>query len=51
MIYLLHDIDRMAKANLFVGTFSSNLGRFIGTLRNIVGAVGVEPNREHWKPN
>lgn len=51
MAYLLHDIDRMVKADLFVGTFSSNLGRFIGTLRKTVGSFGVEANHQHWKPN
>lgn len=51
MIYLLHDINRMVNADLFVGTFSSNLGRFVGTLRNNVGSIGVEAKREHWKPN
>lgn len=51
MIYLLHDIDVLTKADIFVGTFSSNLGRFITTLRGLSkDSFGAEPD-VRWRPN
>ncbi|CAM9766126.1 unnamed protein product [Scytosiphon promiscuus] len=50
MVYLLHDIEILRHANIFVGTFSSNLGRFITTLRGGESSFGSEEGR-HWKPN
>ncbi|CAM9441349.1 unnamed protein product [Ectocarpus sp. 13 AM-2016] len=51
MIYLLHDIDVLTNADIFVGTFSSNLGRFITTLRGeSKGSFGAEPDKR-WRPN
>ena len=49
MIYLLHDIDRLKHADIFVGTFSSNLGRFIATLRENKASFGAD--HKPWKYN
>ncbi|CAN0059346.1 unnamed protein product, partial [Ectocarpus sp. 6 AP-2014] len=52
MLYLLHDIDVLTKSDIFVGTFSSNLGRFITTFRGeSKGSFGAEVSRKRWKPN
>lgn len=49
-VYMLSDIEKLSKAELFVGTFSSNLGRHVAVHRDINGksrnsSISVEHQR------
>lgn len=36
-VYLISDLEQLSKAEVFVGTFSSNLGRHVATMREVNG--------------
>ena len=52
-VYLMADLDQLAAANVFVGTFSSNVGRLVMLLRESFGKPRhscISLNVE-WQPN
>lgn len=52
-VYLLSDFERLSKATVFVGTFSSNVGRFVALLREGYGFSrdsSISTDIEDWFP-
>lgn len=52
-VYLMADLQQLAAADVFVGTFSSNMGRLVVLLREAIGkprdsALSLD---NKWNPN
>ncbi|CAM9561424.1 unnamed protein product [Choristocarpus tenellus] len=51
-LFFLADVKQLVNADLFVGTFSSNVGRLIYVLRKHVSAISVPEQRgRDWRPS
>lgn len=53
MVYLFVDLQQLSLAEVFVGTFSSNLGRLIAVLREGNGrerSSAISVDRPTWTP-
>eukprot|EP00904_Undaria_pinnatifida_P006339 jgi/Undpi1/2835/HiC_scaffold_14.g06212.m1 len=52
-VYMMADLEQMAEADVFVGTFSSNVGRLVAVLRDGLGkerSSAISMDTEHWWP-
>lgn len=52
-VYILADLEQLAAAELFVGTFSSNVGRLVMLLREDLGKPRnstISMDRHSWYP-
>ncbi|CAM9799642.1 unnamed protein product, partial [Laminaria digitata] len=52
-VYILADLEKLAAAELFVGTFSSNVGRFVVVLREGLGKPrnsSISLDQKSWYP-
>ncbi|CAM9412918.1 unnamed protein product [Choristocarpus tenellus] len=50
ILYFLVDLHQLAAAALFVGTFSSNIGRLVFLMRSHCAAISVEERTRYWRP-
>lgn len=49
IVRLLSEIEMLVNGTLFVGTFSSNIGMFVGMARNGEHIYGVEEDYKEWR--